>query len=135
MEPKSILVIDDDEDVLDLVVETLKPLGATVDRAATREEIIQYLFQDGRYDLIITDVWMPWMSGLQVVNFAQMIGTKTPVLFISGFADPSLEERVRVFGEHARLLRKPFDPNELLCIVRDLLEQPKAQQAGEAITT
>jgi CheY-like chemotaxis protein len=131
MEQKSILVIDDDADVLDLITETLKPTGHLVDQAQTREEIIQRLFQDGHYDLIITDVWMPWMSGLQVVNFAQMVGTNTPVLFVSGFADPSLEERVKVFGERARLLRKPFEPAELVRNVCELLEPPQRAQ-GEA---
>jgi len=131
MEPKCILVIDDDEDMLDLVTAALEPTGATIDQAATRDEIIERLFQDCHYDLIITDVWMPWMSGLQVANVAQMVGGNVPILFISGFADPSLEERVRVYS--GRLLRKPFDTKELLRITRELLDHGPEQR--DAATT
>ncbi len=120
MEPKSILVIDDDADILELIATAVQSTGARVEKAATREEIIERLVQNDHYDLIITDVWMPWMSGLQVANFAQMIGGDVPVLFVSGVADPSLEDRVRIYGERSRLLRKPFTPEKLLGVVREM---------------
>ncbi len=121
MEPKSILVIDDDDDALDLICTAVESTGAHVDRASTREDIIERLFQNDHYDLIITDVWMPWISGLQVANVAQMLGTDVPVLFVSGVEDPSLEDRVRVYGDRCRLLRKPFDPAVLVRVVDEML--------------
>ena len=121
MEKKSVLVIDDDQDVLDLVSAILKTEGYEVELAATEDEVLGRLTGGGQYDLIVTDVWMPWMSGLQVAHFAQLAGHTTPVLFMSGFDDPSLEQRVKIFGEHARLLRKPFDDDTLLGMVDDLL--------------
>jgi DNA-binding response OmpR family regulator len=129
MEPKSILVIDDDADVLDLICAALETTGAHVDRASTREDIIERLFQNDHYDLIITDVWMPWISGLQVANIAQMVGADVPVLFVSGLADPSLEDRVRIYGDRCRLLRKPFDPAALVRVVDEMLAREQGPEA------
>lgn len=137
MEKKSILVIDDDQDVLDLVSTILRGEGYEVELAATEDEVLERLTGGGQYDLIVTDVWMPWMSGLQVAHFAELAGHMTPVLFMSGFDDPSLEQRVKVFGEQTKLLRKPFDAETLLGMIDELLnpdrETPaRAPQPGRA---
>jgi len=121
MEKKSVLVIDDDSDVLDLVSAILEKAGYEVEQVCTEDEILGRLTSGEHYDLIVTDVWMPWMSGLQVAHFAHVAGHATPVLFMSGFADPSLDQRVRIFGEHVRLLRKPFDAETLLDAVEESL--------------
>jgi CheY-like chemotaxis protein len=121
MEKKSILVIDDDQDVLDLVSAILETEGYDVELVSTEDAVLERLTGGARYDLIVTDVWMPWMSGLQVGHFAHLAGHTTPILFMSGFADPSLEQRVRIFGDDAKLLRKPFDDETLLGAIDDLL--------------
>ena len=97
MEKKSILVIDDDQDVLDLVSAILETEGYDVELVSTEDTVLERLTGGARYDLIITDVWMPWMSGLQVGHFAHFAGHTTPILFMSGFADRSLEQRVQIF--------------------------------------
>jgi CheY-like chemotaxis protein len=135
MEKKSVLVIDDDHDVLDLVSAILEREGYSVELAATEDEVLERLTGGGRFDLIVTDVWMPWMSGLQVAHFAEIAGHTTPVLFMSGFADPSLEQRVQIFGEHARLLRKPFDDVTLLGAIDDLLHLDERQRTKKAFTS
>ena len=133
MEKKSILVIDDDRDVLELVSAILAPEGYVVEEAATEDEVLERLAGGAQYDLIVTDVWMPWMSGLQVAHFAQMAGhVTTPVLFMSGFADPNLEQRVRIFGDHVRLLRKPFDPETLLDAVEDVINDRETPERRPA---
>ena len=136
MEKKSVLVIDDDQDVLDLVSAILETEGYEVELASTEDEVLERLTGGGHYDLIVTDVWMPWMSGLQVAHFAQLAGHATPVLFMSGFDDPSLEQRVKIFGEHARLLRKPFDDETLLGAIDDILyPHEKRQRRKNAFTS
>ena len=136
MEKKSILVIDDDQDVLDLVSAILQAEGYYVELAATEDEVLERLTGGAQFDLIVTDVWMPWMSGLQVAHFAELAGHTTPVLFMSGFADPSLDQRVKVFGENTKLLRKPFDDATLLDAIDDLLQpDQKPQRAKKARTS
>jgi CheY-like chemotaxis protein len=132
MEKKSVLVIDDDQDVLDLVSAILGSAGYVVELAATEDEVLERLTGGGQYDLIVTDVWMPWMSGLQVAHFAELAGHATPILFMSGFADPSLEQRVKVFGENTKLLRKPFDDETLLGMIDELLYPNENRQRGNA---
>jgi len=135
MEKKSVLVIDDDQDVLDLVSAILEAEGYDVELAATEDEVLERLTGGGQYDLIVTDVWMPWMSGLQVAHFAELAGHRTPILFMSGFADPSLEQRVKIFGEHARLLRKPFDDEALLGAIDDVLYPDERRQPKKTFSS
>ena len=60
-----VLVADDDAELLEVVADTLIRLGADVIRASTGAELIERLAEYGPFDLIITDVAMPWMTGLQ----------------------------------------------------------------------
>jgi len=132
MDKKSVLVIDDDQDVLDLVSAILDAEGYEVEVVATEDEVLERLTGGAQYDLIVTDVWMPWMSGLQVAHFAHVAGHTTPILFMSGFADPSLEQRVRIFGDDTKLLRKPFDADTLLGAVDDLVYPEQKRQPRKA---
>ncbi|MBL9014369.1 MAG: response regulator, partial [Myxococcales bacterium] len=62
-----ILVADDDAALLDDVASVLESVGE-VTRAASGAELIEHLGEDGPYDLIVTDIAMPWMTGVQAVQ-------------------------------------------------------------------
>jgi CheY-like chemotaxis protein len=59
------LVADDDPDLLAAVAASMHELGLKVQRATNGAEFIQYLAEAGPYDIVVTDIAMPWMSGLQ----------------------------------------------------------------------
>src|SRR5262245_23440872 len=77
--PRRILVADDDPDMLDTVAEAIAADGSEVVRAASGGELIQRLAEEGPFDLIVTDISMPWMSGIQVTQTARTAGLNTPV--------------------------------------------------------
>jgi CheY-like chemotaxis protein len=116
-----VLVADDDPGMLELVAEALERPGVSVLRAENGGELLERLANEGPFDLIVTDVSMPWMSGLQVANSARTAGVATPVVVITATKDPTLDQQVQALGENARLLRKPFLMEELEAVVGALM--------------
>jgi DNA-binding response OmpR family regulator len=122
-----IAIADDDEDTRALVRRALESPGIEIREAASGGELVELLAADG-CDLLVTDITMPWMSGLQVLVSARTAGFATPALVITGLPDPALPARVVALG-HASLLRKPFGIDELRAAVSALLG-PDAGRAG-----
>ena len=116
-----ILVADDDPDLLRSVADLLENSGATVVRAADGSELLQAMAHQGPFALIVTDVAMPWMSGLQVMHSARYAGVGTPIVVMTALRDPSIGDRVNALGVDAVLLHKPFEQDDLARAVQQLL--------------
>jgi len=121
--PTRVLVADDDPFVLDVVADALSHRGAEVVRAADGGELIERLALHGPFDLIVTDVSMPWMNGLQAIRSTRLAGIDAPVIVMSALADPRIPSQVRALGTKAVLLRKPFAMKDLDALVSTLLER------------
>lgn len=121
MRGSRILVADDDPDVLEAVASALEELGASVARAASGGELIERMADDGPFELVVTDVSMPWMSGLQAMHSARTAGVGTPTIVMTALRDEHIPEHVRALGQNAVLLRKPFKLAELESAVSKLL--------------
>jgi two-component system response regulator TctD len=116
-----VLVADDDPLLLDAVADALVDWGAEVIRARSGAELIDQLAGEGPFDLVVTDISMPWMSGLQAMQSARTAGLGTSVIVMTALKDERLSAHVQRLGRHAVLLRKPFDLNELETLVATLL--------------
>ena len=122
MSGKSILVIDDDKDVLQFVARLLGKAGYAV---LTALDPLQGLMQTRREvpDLVLTDILMPAGGGFTLLERLTQ-NTRTmavPIIVLTGSTDPDLEARAKAAGA-TRLLRKPCDNAELLLAVRSTLE-------------
>jgi CheY-like chemotaxis protein len=118
--PLRILVADDDADLLEVLVESLTEAGANVASVKSGAELLKRLGEDASFDLVIADVLMPWMTGLQVASSVRDAGLEVPVILMTGARDASLDERVDSL-DRTLLLRKPFDQGELKAAVQKLL--------------
>jgi DNA-binding response OmpR family regulator len=108
-----VLVADDDPQLLDAVAEALTTMGADVRRATSGAELIDQLAHAGPFDLVVTDVGMPWMSGLQAIRSTRAAGLATSVIVMTGLTDARIPAQVQALGKDAVLLRKPFELTEL----------------------
>ncbi|MEP5765554.1 MAG: ATP-binding protein [Halieaceae bacterium] len=107
-----ILVVEDDTNVATLIDSVLSTAGYTVSIANCGQSGLS-LLQDQHFDLIVSDIVMPGMSGPQMVKEKEALGNSTPVLFMSGYTDDRLD--IQGFdSKKILLLRKPFAPSELL---------------------
>ncbi len=108
-----VLVAEDDPDMLRSVTQALRSLGAEVVTATDGAELLQKLADEGPFTVIVTDVSMPWMNGLQAMHAVRYAGLGTPVVVMTALQDSRLPQDVQALGAHVELLRKPFGIAEL----------------------
>jgi DNA-binding response OmpR family regulator len=115
-----ILIADDDPDCLALVEDALRGPDVEFVSAIDGDKLLDRMAAEGPFDLIITDINMPWMQGHQVLASARAAGLATPVLVVTGRHDENLAQTVAELG-HTKLLRKPFAIVALRAAVTELL--------------
>ena len=118
-----ILVADDDPDLLDAVAIALEHRGAVVSRASNGAELIDRLADSGPFDLVVTDVAMPWLNGIRAMRAARTAGLRMSVIVMTALRDKSLRQQVDALGGSAALLRKPFGLDELEAVASNLLNR------------
>jgi CheY-like chemotaxis protein len=121
---KRILVIDDENLIREIVKEMLEVEGYVVSTAANGKEGL-LLYRKELPDLIITDIFMPEMEGLETIRELHRSSPDVKILAISGGGERgmlSFLSHARRFGA-LRTLEKPFSREELLNSVRELLAE------------
>jgi CheY-like chemotaxis protein len=118
---ETILVVDDEAIVRNLVARILKSLGYTILSAGSGSEALSVWEQkQGPIHLVLTDVVMPHMSGRDLVDRLKERGDIFKVLYTSGFTQDAIAQH-GVTGA-ARLLIKPYTRESLAKMVRDVLD-------------
>lgn len=107
--------------MLDAVSSAVEQLGADVVRATTGGALIEHLAEDAPYQLMITDIAMPWVNGLQVAHAVRSSGLRLPIILITARATADVQRQVAALGSDAVLLRKPFALADLEATVRSKL--------------
>ena len=121
-----VLVIDDEPNVRLFVCDLLEGLGYEADDANDGGQGLA-LLERHRYDLVITDLQMPTVSGWDVVNAVRGRLPTMPIIMISGFATEEDMRQARHVG--VPLLQKPFDVDTLLRHVGQALDGPPPPDA------
>jgi two-component system OmpR family response regulator len=115
--PRTVLVADDDDDMRALVAETLRLDGYRVVEARDGEELISQLrgtldAPELRPDVVVTDVLMPKLSGLGVLDALRRAQWNVPVILITVLVDGSVQTLAQRLGAVC-VLRKPLDTDDL----------------------
>lgn len=123
-----ILIIEDEKRLVDVIKRGLIEQGFLVDVAYDGEDG-QHLAETASIDLIILDIMLPKMSGIQVCYNLRSKEINTPILMLT--ARDSIEDRVRGLDSGADdYLVKPFDFSELLARIRALLRREPTQKTN-----
>ncbi len=127
----TVLIVDDEEFLLEYVRIVLLRAGFTVLTARTGEEAWQLILNSqNEIRLVLTDIVMPSsFDGFELADRVHRRQPDLPVLFMTG---APLEDSSSADGLVSKrmLLRKPFDPGQLLAIVRKNLEAASASAQG-----
>jgi two-component system, cell cycle sensor histidine kinase and response regulator CckA len=131
---ETILIVEDDHAVMRATAATLKKGGYTILTAANGDEACRLVQRhSGDIDLVLSDVVMPQLGGPELAEFLATARPDTPVIFMTGYSDyPIVTENGDNRIAKRRAIMKPFRPNELLSIVREVLDgraQPSAARA------
>ncbi|MBM9612663.1 response regulator [Desulfobulbus rhabdoformis] len=119
-----ILVVDDEQPILDFFVQILQHLGFTVKACQSGLEAFE-IFQeeDQAFDLVITDMGMPGMTGLNLTKQIRQINTDVPVILCTGYSEQVTAENYVTLGLDG-YIAKPFTAESLFKEVSRVLQNP-----------
>ena len=129
-----ILVVDDEEPIIKLSRGMLERQGYQVLALTSSEEALE-LFRSGpgEFDLVLSDVSMPELSGIDLARALIGIRPDIPVILMAGFTEMITEEAAQDMGVRA-LLRKPFSPGAAIALIQQTLaETPRRAGTGRAV--
>ncbi len=113
-----LLVVDDDGDVRATTAALLRNMGYNVTEAGGVDQAVSMITGGKAIDLVLTDVVMPGQSGTDLARRTKVLRPELPVVFVSGYSDPSAIGGAIPLD---RLLRKPFRASELNAIIETAL--------------
>ena len=119
----NVLVIDDQEDIRDLLTSILTRFNHNVVAAADGMAGVE-AFQSGNYDIVLTDLGMPEMSGWEVAGRIKAIDPAVEVILITGWGVELDEDELKRKNVDS-VISKPFSVRQILDIVSKALEQRK----------
>ena len=118
---ESILLVEDDANVLAMTATGLRDLGYTVREARHAREALETLARGEKFDLLLTDIVMPDMNGRKLAEQAAIVAPGFCVLFMTGFTKNAVVHN-GVLDRGVHFLAKPFTLEELSRKVREALD-------------
>ena len=117
--PALLLVVDDEEGMRDTLVDILEDLSYSVDAASNGQDAINKV-KSRAFGLILMDVSMPVMDGLQALAAIKAISPEVPVIIMTAYAHSSDVDRAYEQGAHA-VVNKPLEMKQVLSLIRHAL--------------
>jgi two-component system cell cycle sensor histidine kinase/response regulator CckA len=114
-----VLVVEDDEMVRMFTAEALHQAGYDVVTTANGQEALEAVASDETFDVVVTDMMMPTLTGVQLAAELEAQGRQLPVVFTSGYPAGIVDELPET--TRAEFLAKPFRGAELVSVIERLL--------------
>ncbi len=133
MRNNTILLVDDEQNILRVVSTTLTAERYEVVTAQSAEEAMERFGQNG-FDLVITDLKLPGQSGLDLLAFIKSRKPDVPVIVITAFG--TIGNAVDAMKKGAfNYLTKPVNPDELLTVIREAMEKYELKRENRLLKT
>lgn len=123
LEGKTVLIVDDEEDLREIMARDFKLAGCRVLEASDGQEAFGILSSHERIDAVVSDVRMPRGSGVMLLEKVRGLTKQVPVvLLVTGFSDitPSEAEQKGAIA----LMGKPVDRKRMLALISNALKSP-----------
>ena len=125
-----ILIIDDEKDNTEIIKDILEDVSYSTMLARSAAEAKAVLAAND-FDLILMDVWMPGQDGISLLSEWHSEGFNTPVVMMSGHAEPSDIVRAMKLGA-VDFLKKPL--HDFLPILRNIMTREEPEQAVQHVS-
>jgi len=118
-----ILFVDDQSDIVFMTQQILERLGYQVtSRTSSLEALEAFRAKPDEYDLVITDMTMPNMTGVELARKLKKLKSDIPIVICSGFSEMIDEDKAKALGIHAYIM-KPIVTEEIARIIRKVLDE------------
>ncbi|NTV13169.1 MAG: response regulator [Desulfobulbaceae bacterium] len=131
--PEKILLVEDDRELLKTLREHLRDSGLKIRFAASGNEALKLAASAGELDLLITDVLLPDLNGIELAKrlLARQPGLK--VAFMSGYLRPSLADPDAAEAQPTPFIQKPFSGKTLTAFIRKCLRGEEAEEPARTL--
>ncbi|MEA3486406.1 MAG: sigma-54 dependent transcriptional regulator [Thermodesulfobacteriota bacterium] len=130
MNTKSILVVDDEPSMRIALSESLESCGYKVETSESGADALEK-FQEGKFEVVITDMRMPGMSGMEVLRGIKKVSSGTPVIVITAYG--TVNTAVEAMKEGAAdFIMKPFSVGHLESLVKKVVAEKDRKVEGES---
>ena len=120
---RKILVVDDDHDVAALAAAVLRSSGYNVTATTDPRQAVRLLRrQNAGFDLVLTDLWMPNLSGPELAKIVKKINPGLPIVLVTGVPAGAAEQKASP-EDFVRVVTKPFDVARLQDAIQDVLSE------------
>ncbi len=125
-----ILVVEDEAGLREALVESLKQEGYLADGTADGEDGLD-LIRRGLYDLVILDIMLPGLGGLDVLSIVRKLKIDVPIILLTALSQ--LQDKIEGMDSGADdYITKPFETKELLARIRMVTRRQKSQEEAES---
>ncbi|GAM11517.1 acetoacetate metabolism regulatory protein AtoC [Geobacter sp. OR-1] len=131
MEKSRVLVVDDELSMREFLIILLEREGYNAEQAADAEEALIRL-ESGNYELVISDVSMPGLSGLELLDRIKQLTPETAVLLITAYTTAEQAVEAMKLGAYD-YIAKPFKVEEIKVLVRNALEKRMLQRENQLL--
>lgn len=129
---KHILVLDDEEGTRNILEKMLFRAGYNVSVVATGKQALQRIQSNPNYDLLLSDIRTPLMTGIELMEELKKIGVRIPAIFISGSINRFHIDQLRELGVDSVFV-KPFKTVRLIECIKKLIG-PQEDEKTEGST-
>jgi signal transduction histidine kinase/ActR/RegA family two-component response regulator len=120
---ETILLVEDEEALIDMVRLILESKGYKVFTAQDGNEAIKvYKLHNNEIDIVLTDMGLPEMTGLDMFKKLKKVNAKVKTIFASGYFEPDIKSEIMKAGAKG-FVQKPYSQSEILRILRSVLDK------------
>lgn len=117
----SVLYAEDEKFLQDSTSKFFKKLFKSVDVASDGQEALD-MYRDNKYDIVITDILMPNMDGLELIRNIRNINEKQEIIINSAYTETEFKEEANRYNITS-YIRKPIQMNEIVKIISDYIDK------------
>lgn len=121
-----IIIIDDDEEMRSMLKDFLEEEGFETDSASNSIDALRVLSK-GHFDLIITDIRMPGLTGLDILPRIRRLNPETPIIVMTAYGSDDVRRRSLARGATI-YLEKPIHLSKLRTVVREMVLRKSFEQ-------
>ena len=126
-----VLVVDDDDTLLQLLSETVETMGCDATSASSGLDALN-IISERKFDIVVTDLKMPGMDGLKLLEEVKKIDKDVVVIMVTGYA--TLETAVKAIEKGAYdYIAKPFRLDELMVVIKNACERLRLLKQKKAL--
>jgi len=128
-----ILIVDDTGDNVKLIKAMLKSLDSNIDVAVDGEEALRKM-TDNDYDIVLLDIMLPKISGIDVLKKVRERDLETPIIVMTAYGSEELAVETLREGGDDYLINKPIRTEDLLDAINKALEKRKSKKIEDDFT-